>query len=124
PVRSQNEYIVPLPSEAKAPVVLLLAPREDAATQVDTAAYNAMRHAYQHRGSADKRYCLVVASMATENEAKRYLAKHADIELGVLNKDGRYRVYAVEGSTISEVNRLAESSQLDKRFPSSWVCRK
>lgn len=124
PETATSEPVLPLAAEATAPVRLVIEPHADAATPVDTAAYNAMRYAARHRAESVKRYCLVIASMSTEEEARTFIARHGDTELGILIKDGRFRVYAAEGATIAELNQLASSPQFGSRFPSSWICRK
>lgn len=116
--------IIEMPSEAKAPVILVLRNEADAATAVDTAAYAARRAEVKASAAAAKRYCLVVASLGSEPEARRFVDSNKDVNLGILVKDGRYRVYAAEGSSIADVSRKAAESELSARFPSSWVCRK
>lgn len=123
PSVSRSE-IIEMPAEAKAPVILVLRHEADAVTQVDTAALAVRRAAAVRRPAAASRYCLVVASLENELEARRFVDKNNDTTLGILVKDGRYRVYAVEGSSIADVNEKAGALNLSARFPSSWVCRK
>lgn len=122
--REASESLIDMPAEAKAPVILVLQQRADAATAVDTAAYAARRAAARVGAAAPKRYCMVVASLESEPEARRFVERYNDESLGILVKDGRYRVYAAEGRSIAEVDRIAAERNLQARFPSSWVCRK
>lgn len=69
------------------------------------------------------RYCLVVASLANENEASRYLAG-APEGLRLLEKDGRYRVYALEAATAEDLLAKAQEADIYKTYPSAWICRK
>lgn len=124
-------------AERKAPV-LMLSHFDDAVTVVDTVAYNNQRAALKAAkrmattssatikqdtaATSAGRYCLVVASLATQAEADAYVAKLGDANLGVLAKDGRYRVYAVTGNSIADVQ--AKAANLGKRYPDAWVCRR
>ncbi len=69
-------------------------------------------------------YFLIVGSFNTRNEAEKYISQHTEIPLGILEKDGRYRVYAAGGSTAAEVYAAARSETISSRYPDSWVCRK
>lgn len=117
-----NKSMLDIPGTASAPVVLVLERHADAVTVVDTTSYS--RH---HRSYADMpamNYCLVVASLASENEALRFVERCNDENLGILAKDGRYRVYAVQGVTVADVTAQARACGIDKRYPDAWVCRK
>lgn len=70
----------------------------------------------------DGDYCVVVSSHASLSEAERFIASHSAREMRVLEKDGRYRVYAATGATSSEAARAC--SALAPEFPSAWVCRR
>jgi len=127
--RSACNSIIETPGHASAPVVLVIAHHADAATHVDTTAYAAMRGAARDMGHVRpgmprKRYCLVVASLANEPEARRFVDNSKDSSLGILVKDGRYRVYAAEGATVADVNAAAVASGAKERYPDAWVCRK
>lgn len=115
--------LIETPGQAVAPVVLVIERHSDAATPVDTAAYAAMRRAA--RGHVDSgRYYMVVASLASELEARQFVENSKDPSLGILVKDGRYRVYAAQGASLADVNALAASNGVNSRYPSAWVCRK
>ena len=70
------------------------------------------------------RYYLIVASLASMAEAEKYVRQHTDINLGILAKDGRYRVYAAFGNTSEEVLAASKTDEIASRYPSSWVCRR
>jgi cell division septation protein DedD len=144
--------LIERPGATKQAAVLMLNHYDDAVTIVDTVAYNRQRaelkagrpqaaepsaepnaasdvtaakpaQATQTTATAtDGRYCLVIASLTTQAEADEYVAKHGDANLGVLAKDGRYRVYAVTGNSIADVQ--AKAANLGKRYPDAWVCRR
>ncbi|MBJ2183263.1 MAG: hypothetical protein JFR38_01975 [Muribaculaceae bacterium] len=125
--RHEAPAIIETPGMAEAPVVLVIERHSDAATPVDTAAYTAMRHgarAARKAALSGPRYCLVVASLASEAEARKYVESVDDPALSILVKDGRYRVYAAEGASALEVIAIAEATGVASRYPSAWVCRK
>ena len=67
-------------------------------------------------------YCVVISSHATLSEAKRYIARYESRSMQVLEKDGRYRVYAATGATPAEAQRACAA--LSDDFPNAWVCRR
>jgi len=69
-------------------------------------------------------YYLIVASLSSPAEADKYIAAHPDTPLGILEVDGRCRVYAATGATFSQTKAVADSKGLFERFPSAWICRK
>lgn len=69
-------------------------------------------------------YYLVVGSFYTRGEAEKYISQHKEIPLGILAKDGRYRVYAASGTTSAQVYAAAQAPAISSRYPDSWVCRK
>lgn len=73
----------------------------------------------------DSRYCLIVASLYSREDAETFIASvNTDDNLGILESDGRYRVFASQGPTIAAVKADAEARNLYDRFPSGWICRK
>lgn len=68
-------------------------------------------------------YCLVVASLATEAEARLFI-ESTDRTLSLLAKDGRYRVYAMEGDTYDGLLKDARDAGLFQHYPSAWVCKR
>lgn len=69
-------------------------------------------------------YYLVVGSFYTRDEAEKYISQHTEIPLGILAKDGRYRVYAASGTTSAQVYEAAKSEAISSRYLDSWVCRR
>ena len=69
-------------------------------------------------------YYLIVGSFVTRDEAEAYLSQHTEIPLGILAKDGRYRVYAASGATSAQVYAAARTEAISSRYPDSWVCRR
>lgn len=73
----------------------------------------------------DDSYFLIVASLASSAEAYKFIAANADTPgLGILEADGRCRVYAASGATFAAAKAHAESEGLFERFPAAWICRK
>lgn len=70
----------------------------------------------------ENRYCMVVASLASLSEAQRFMSAHQGLSL--LEKDGRYRVYAASAPTWDELMRIADTDKIFERFPSAWICRR
>lgn len=72
------------------------------------------------------RYCLVVASLASRDEADCYIKAHSTTELPLtlLEADGRWRVFAVSGQSFDEVSALARNLGIYDRYPSAWICRR
>ena len=68
-------------------------------------------------------YCVIVASLASRELAREYVDK-ADIPMAILEKDGKYRVYAATGATSARALESARDSRLVERFPGAWVCRR
>ena len=99
--------------------VLHLRRHADAVTVVDTA-----KHVAPVRMDDSGRYCLVVASLASEGEANKFIRQNSSLPLRLLTVDGRYRVYAASADSPAEVLENARARGLMDRFPSSWVCRR
>lgn len=74
------------------------------------------------RLDASDRYCLVVASLQSMSQAEKFVKEHSDVELGILEKDGKYRVYAATGSTTNEALRAKDDDEIGRRFADAWVC--
>lgn len=126
-VEAPAPSLIETPGQATAPVVLVIERRADAETVVDTAAYASMREEARmrnRRSAVAKRYCLVVASLASESEARKFMDGCNDNTLGVFAKDGRYRVFAAEGNSPEEVAVAAAGNGASERYPQSWVCRR
>lgn len=76
------------------------------------------------RKNTQGRYCLVIASLNSGEEAHKFLTANSTMKLHVLENDGRYRVYALSGNTINDVKAQAAAEGLFERFPGAWVCRR
>lgn len=72
----------------------------------------------------DDRYCLVIASLASRELADRYMAELDFESPGLLEIDGKYRVYVATGSTFSQAMALMRDSGFAARYPDAWVCRR
>ena len=119
------EQIVPdLPDPA--PISIIKLTTDDLYTTVDTAA----RYQYQASRRASKTYskgginpyCVIVSSHASLSEANRYVKMHVSDNLDVLEKDGRFRVYAGSYATLSDAQRASQS--VASKYPNAWVCRR
>lgn len=129
------ESLFERPGTSTAPLVLVLRHHDDAATAVDTTAKvtapkpaapviaeSPVMAKTTLRFDDSDRYCLIVASLATQEEADRFIARNSKLQLGVLPKDGRYRVYAATGTTAAGAQSAA--AELADRYPDAWVCRR
>ncbi|MDE6702247.1 MAG: SPOR domain-containing protein, partial [Muribaculaceae bacterium] len=74
------------------------------------------------RFQTDDNYYLVVASLVNEADADEFIANSKNKQLGILAKDGRYRIYAATGVTYREA--LSAADLLADSYSSAWVCRK
>ncbi len=111
---------VPTQPTSDASLILVFNTPADASSPVE---YDAKSAAVAEQSSTDARYCLVVASLANQTEADKYMS-YAGQGLSLLVKDGRYRVYALEASTAEELRAMADEAEIYKTYPSAWVCRK
>lgn len=140
----ERPALITRPGTASSPLVLVLHAHEDAATTVDTAALASSRKiasraiaASKSQGVADvdapsaglydgNLFCYVIASLATREEAERYVAarKAEGNDLRILENSGRFRVYAASGNSSSTLRRKAAEAGLDSRYPGAWICRR
>lgn len=70
--------------------------------------------------SDNDKYCVIIASFPEEEQARRYVAENSGRHLGVLNRDGKYRVYAATGATYAE----AEAAKSRTGSSDAWICRR
>lgn len=74
---------------------------------------------------AEKRYFLVVASLANNAEAKRFIDSRKKSDktntLSTLTRDGRVRVYIASGDSFDEVNAMKSVGNNSRLYPDSWV---
>ncbi|MCM1449563.1 MAG: hypothetical protein NC082_04420 [Clostridiales bacterium] len=64
-------------------------------------------------------YCLVIASLATLEQATEFIDHNRDYVKGMFESNGRYRVYALIGATIADVT----DADLQSRYEGAWPCR-
>lgn len=69
-------------------------------------------------------YCLIVASLATSDDADRYLRISKDKTLRCLEKDGKFRIYAATGATVAEALAPTRNRGFSERYPGAWVCHR
>jgi len=118
PITENVITLTPRIAEPTSPVVLVLAraPKDEVIENIP---------ASPRVNKEDKaKYYLIVASLASMAEAEKYVRQHSDINLGILAKDGRYRVYAASGNTFEEVFAASKHEEIASRYSSSWVCRR
>lgn len=77
-------------------------------------------HEDKPRFNDNDKYCLVVASFPDATQANQYVAENPSRRLGVLHKDGRFRVYAATGATRAD----AEAQKTNINQTDAWVCQK
>lgn len=65
------------------------------------------------------RFCLIIASLASRQLADQFIADNPTLTLGVIESNGRYRVYAATGPTIDSVM----NQNLLASFPDAWPCQ-
>ncbi|MCM1517499.1 MAG: hypothetical protein NC117_02520 [Pseudoflavonifractor sp.] len=67
-------------------------------------------------------YCLVVASHATLDQARRQIGSRSDMR--ILQSGGRYRVYVATGRTSAQAKEPMADPDFAARYPGAWVCRR
>ena len=115
-------------SEAPAKVILAQEPerpvekvKEKPVAQPAQAAANKAATAAADN-NVDAKYLLIVASMTSEADARRFISQYKGMNLGFVNSAGRYRIYAAAGDSWDKVAAAAKSPEISSHFPSSWVC--
>lgn len=94
----------------------------ESAAEVPVREITSGRSAQSLRFSESDPYCLIVASLPTRDGADRYM-RETKGEFGVLEQDGKFRVYVATGTT--SASTLAQrSGDIAARFPDAWVCRR
>ncbi len=118
---ADTEADAPTIAEPASPVILILsqAPKDEVIENIMPA--SVVKKAELRNDAA---YYLIVASCSSQAEAERYLRQHNDINLGILAKDGRFRIYAASGDTAEAVMAASRAEDIASRYPSSWVCRR
>ena len=72
------------------------------------------------RSEVADRYCLVVASLTTMEEADKYMKAHRGLNL--LVQDGKYRIYAATANSSTALRNNARNAGLFARYPDAWIC--
>lgn len=65
------------------------------------------------------KYCLVIASLATREQAEVFIGQNSDDAQGMFESNGRFRVYGRTGATIADV----ADSTLQAKYEGAWPCR-
>lgn len=74
----------------------------------------------QPRFNVDDPFCVIVASFPTRSQAESFVATHSSKQLGILEKDAKFRVYGATGTTYNMANTQKQlTGQKD-----AWVCRR
>lgn len=143
PVRSVQTSILP-PSASEAPALKIFIPQEKSipvthdvvsSETTDCQAVNVeisksadvkpvVESSGEIRMNQADRFCLIVASLPTESQARSFINEHPADNLEILSRDGKYRVYAATGSTSDEAYRQRNAGRLAERYPDAWVCRR
>lgn len=72
--------------------------------------------------AANPRCYLIIGSFDSQRDAERWIAKRTqESNLGIIERSGRYRVYAATGATIAEASRLKADPDFAARNPEAWV---
>ena len=70
------------------------------------------------------RYCVVIASLTSRAQAEKFIASTGNRNLQILEKDGKFRVYAATGATYNQALAIARNNGLLSRYNGTWVCKK
>ena len=124
---TQTASIAPVPTEMPAiepTVVSIPMPKEMPATVapvvVAVPASDKPAAQPQPRFNADDAFCVIVASFPTRSQAESFVAAHSGKQLGILEKDAKFRVYGATGTTYNMANTQKQlTGQKD-----AWVCRR
>jgi hypothetical protein len=73
----------------------------------------------EHRFNSNDPFCVIVASFPDAAQAERYISENNSKSLGVLQQDGKYRVYAATGKTYEEA-----AAQKSGAGQGAWICRR
>ncbi|MCM1028323.1 MAG: hypothetical protein NC342_04315 [Pseudoflavonifractor sp.] len=67
------------------------------------------------------KYYLIIGSFASRGEAERWMETRPESSLGIIERNGRFRVYAATGQSIEEAMALKANPDFAKRNPEAWV---
>ncbi|MDE7473915.1 MAG: hypothetical protein K2M68_10080 [Muribaculaceae bacterium] len=65
------------------------------------------------------RFCLIVASLASRELADKFIAEYPSTSFGVIESEGRFRVFAATGPTLGSVM----NADLIALYPGAWPCQ-
>lgn len=65
-------------------------------------------------------YCVIVASFPSKAQAEVYLKENRGRQLGVLEKDSKFRIYAATGASYAAAEREREAVGVND----AWICRR
>ena len=78
----------------------------------------------QMRMNNSDKYCVIIASLTSRAQAEKFIATSGNSSLQILEKDGKFRVYAATGATYNQAYSIAVSNGLVNRYKGTWVCRR
>ncbi len=82
------------------------------------------QQAFAARFNETDSYCVIIASLVTRAEADEFVAhesrRNKSARYGVIDKDGRYRVYVATGSTMAQAK--VQASAWSSRYRGAWIC--
>lgn len=109
-------------------IVVLLKSQDNDVEEFEPVVTPSMQPADEFTGMADVyigadsgRYCLIVASLVSEEEASRFVSMHQSDPLTILVTNGRYRISLASGDDKNRMDRLARASDIIARYPGAWV---
>lgn len=134
-----NAALVQLPGRASSEITLHLYMHKDASEDADTASHNAYIRqranaldAHQLLDSpvanngfnvdAGHPYFVVVASLASADDADEFIRRVNDSTLAPVAMNGRYRVCAASASNLRDAKSAA--GEIIATYPDAWVCRR
>lgn len=117
PQISPDDIMISIPSDENAKISVDTLNNKIDITNVNTINDNG------YRINSDDNYCLIVASLASRELAEKYIANSND-NLGLLEKDGKFRIYASTGTTPKQAMEPTGHESFAKKYPGAWVCRR
>lgn len=73
----------------------------------------------------DADYYLIIGSFDNHAAAEKWMARHSDYSKGIVEYQGRYRVYAATGTSVDDAFRLLhENTDFARKNPEAWVYRR
>ncbi|MDO4320387.1 MAG: hypothetical protein Q4C34_07400 [Bacteroidales bacterium] len=116
PAPDRVESLIPQPGKAEAPLILVINKHPDAVVDVESTGTAVVKDA--------PGYYLIVASLPDLDEARKFASMYPSMHLGILEMDGRYRVFAARADSQAHAYAAAADPAIKSVFPASWVCRR